>query len=94
MDIETLVGTGAALLTTACNVPQLKKCWETGSAGDISLKMLLALSGGVALWIAYGVLKSDLVIVAANSVSLLLVLGILWFRVRDTGQSSPLSTRE
>jgi MtN3 and saliva related transmembrane protein len=88
MDIETLVGTGAALLTTACNVPQLMKCWQTGSAGDISLKMLLALASGVALWIAYGMLKSDPVIVAANSVSLLLVLGILWFRLRDTGRSA------
>lgn len=83
-----MVGTGAAILTTACNVPQLKKCWDTGSAGDISLKMLLALSSGVALWIAYGVLKSDIVIVVANSASLLLVLGILWFRLRDTGPSA------
>ncbi len=90
MDMETLVGTAAAILTTASNVPQLKKCWETGSAGDISLKMLLALASGVALWIAYGVLKADIVIAAANGVSLLLVLGILWFRLRDPEPSSAL----
>ena len=45
--------------------------------------MLLALASGVALWIAYGGLKSDWVIVAANSVSLALVVGILYFRLRE-----------
>lgn len=83
MDIDMLIGGAAALLTTASNVPQLKKCWETKSAGDLSLKMLLALASGVALWIAYGGLKSDWVIVAANTVSLALVLGILYFRLRE-----------
>lgn len=88
MDMETLVGTSAAILTTACNVPQLKKCWDSGSAGDISLKMLLSLASGVALWVAYGVLKGDFLIAAANGASLLLVLGILWFRLRDPKPSS------
>lgn len=83
MDIDMLIGGAAALLTTASNVPQLKKCWETRSAGDLSLKMLLALASGVALWIAYGGLKADWVIVAANTVSLALVLGILYFRLRE-----------
>jgi len=76
-----LIGCAAAILTS--NIPQLKKCWETRSAGDLSLKMLLALGSGVALWIAYGGLKSDWVIVAANVVSLVLVLGILYFRLRQ-----------
>lgn len=57
-------------------------------AGDLSLKMLLALASGVALWIAYGVLKNDPVIIAANTVSLVLVLGILWFRLRDPTSST------
>ena len=81
MDLTTAIGVAAALLTTASNVPQLKKCWETGSAGDISLKMLLILCGGVALWTAYGVLKADFVIVGANVVSILLLFGILYFKL-------------
>lgn len=48
MDIDTIVGTVAAILTTGCHIPQLRKCWETGSAGDLSLKMLLTLAGGIA----------------------------------------------
>lgn len=82
MDIATFVGTAAAILTTASNIPQLKKCWETQSAGDLSLKMLLTLASGVALWCAYGVLMGDWIIIAANVVSLTLVLAILYFRIR------------
>lgn len=83
MEVDAVIGTVAAVLTTASNVPQLKKCWQTGSAGDLSLKMLMALASGIALWIGYGLMKDDLVIVAANAVSLLLVLAILGFRLRD-----------
>ena len=84
-----MVGTAAAILTTASNIPQLKKCWQTGSAGDLSLKMLISLASGVALWIGYGVLKDDLVIICANVVSLALVLAILGFRLRDREPSQP-----
>lgn len=85
LDMTSVIGALAAFGTSAANFPQLKKCWDTGRAGDISLKMLLILATGLALWIAYGVLRADVVIVAANAVSLCLVLGILYFKIRDPG---------
>jgi MtN3 and saliva related transmembrane protein len=84
VDGVTLVGSAAAFCTTASYFPQLRKCWKTGEAGDLSLWMFLVLSTGVALWIAYGFLKSDYVIVTANAVSLCALLGILYFKLRDT----------
>jgi MtN3 and saliva related transmembrane protein len=33
---------------------------------DLSLKMLLLLAAGLALWLVYGVLKGDFVIIAAT----------------------------
>jgi MtN3 and saliva related transmembrane protein len=82
MDLPTLIGLGAAFCTTLSYYPQLKKCWDTGSAGDLSLKMFLTLAVGVALWIVYGILKRDAVIIIANGVSLALLLGILYFKLR------------
>jgi MtN3 and saliva related transmembrane protein len=58
-------------------VPQLYKAWSTGETDDLSLRMLLVLATGLTLWVAYGLLKADIVIVIANSVSLLLVAGLL-----------------
>jgi MtN3 and saliva related transmembrane protein len=83
MDFTTVVGLVAAFCTTISYYPQLRKCWETGSAGDLSLKMFLTLAAGVALWAAYGFLKSDLVIIAANVLSLALLMGILYFKLRE-----------
>jgi len=83
MDIATPVGLTAAFCTTISYFPQLKKCWETGSAGDLSLKMFSILATGIALWIVYGVLQKDVVIVIANSVSLCLLSGILYFKLRE-----------
>jgi MtN3 and saliva related transmembrane protein len=84
----TAVGLFAAFCTTLSYFPQLKKCWETNSAGDLSLKMFLILTLGVATWILYGYLQGDLVIIIANSVSLCLLLGILYFKLRD-GKAKP-----
>jgi MtN3 and saliva related transmembrane protein len=83
MDIVTAVGAMAAFCTTISYLPQLKKCWRTGHAGDLSMTMFMVLAAGVALWIAYGLLKSDPVIVFANAVSLVLLIGILYFKIRD-----------
>jgi MtN3 and saliva related transmembrane protein len=82
-DLTTAIGTVAALFTTFSHVPQLKKCWDTGEAGDLSLMMLLALMTGLSLWVVYGVFKSDTVIILANAVALLLLAGILYFKVRS-----------
>ena len=79
--MDTAIGTVAAVCTTAAYVPQLKKCWDTGSAGDLSLRMLVILGAGVSLWIGYGMLKGDIVIVVANASSLALLLAILSIRL-------------
>jgi MtN3 and saliva related transmembrane protein len=89
MDIETSIGALAAFCTTVSYFPQLKKCWQTGQAGDLSLKMFLILSLGVALWAVYGVFKADWVIIAANSVSLALLMGILFFKLRERRAAHP-----
>jgi hypothetical protein len=45
--------------------------------------MLILHSTGVALWIGYAVVRSDWVIIISNSISLLLLLGILFFKLRE-----------
>jgi len=83
MNWTSAIGLFAALCTTASYFPQLEKCWETRSAGDLSLKMFVVLATGVALWIVYGVLKQDTIIIVANAVSFLCLSGILYFKLRQ-----------
>jgi len=53
------------------------------STSDLSLKMLIALSAGLCLWVVYGILKQDWVIVLANSTDATRSLAVLGFKIRD-----------
>ena len=81
--LPTLIGGFAALCTTASYLPQIRKCWRTNSAGDLSLRMLLILIAGISAWVIYGLLRGDRIIIAANSASMLFLLIILYFRLRE-----------
>jgi MtN3 and saliva related transmembrane protein len=91
LDFTTVIGLFAAFCTTTSYYPQLKKCWETGSAGDLSLTTFMTLGLGVALWVAYGVMKADLVIVIANAISLAFLAGILTFKLRERSRPETLA---
>lgn len=82
----SLLGGLAAFLTTVANVPQVLKCFRTGSAGDLSMKMLMALAVGFALWIAYGAFRGDAIIIGANAVSAFLVVVLIWFKWRENSR--------
>jgi MtN3 and saliva related transmembrane protein len=94
MDFTTIVGLAAAGCTTISYWPQLKKCWDTGSAGDLSFKMFSILAAGIALWVVYGILKTDYVIILANSISLFLLAGILYFKIRERWGEPVTETRK
>jgi MtN3 and saliva related transmembrane protein len=80
----TVIGLAAAVCTTAANLPQLKKAWTTGQTDDISLKMLLLFACGLGLWVVYGVLQKDVIIILANGVSLALLAGLVYLKLRQT----------
>ena len=80
----TVIGLAAAVCTTAANLPQLKKAWTTGQTDDISLKMLSLLACGLGLWVVYGVLQNDVVIILANAISLALLAGLVYLKLLQT----------
>lgn len=77
------VGGLAALLTSLSYVPQVRKALPRGSTDDLSLKTLAILTSGLAIWIVYGVLKSDWVIMAGNGVGATLSGIVLGCKIRD-----------
>jgi MtN3 and saliva related transmembrane protein len=77
------IGVCAAVFTSLSYVPQARKAWPRGSTKDLSLHMLLVLTAGLLLWVGYGLLKTDWVIIAANSVGAALSGSVLAFKIRD-----------
>lgn len=82
MDPATLLGLIAATLTTLSFVPQLTKVWRTKSADDLSIGMFSVFSLGILLWLIYGILRADLPLIVANTVTLALSLAILALKIR------------
>ena len=78
----TILGLVAGTLTTLSFLPQLIKAWKSRSTHDISIGMFSLLAVGVTLWITYGVVKSDLPVIVANSVTLVFVGLILALKLR------------
>ena len=92
--LETLIGAAAAFCTTVSYLPQLRKCWETGETGDLSLKTLLLLASGLALWLVYGFIRADAVIIIANAISFALLGGIIFFKIRGLKSSHETKTSD
>ncbi|MEA5139690.1 SemiSWEET transporter [Arcicella rigui] len=79
--METL-GYFAGVLTTIAFVPQVIQIYKTKSAKDISLAMFLLFTFGVTLWLVYGISTNAVPVIAANAITLLLSLVILFFKYK------------
>jgi MtN3 and saliva related transmembrane protein len=77
------VGAVAAALTSFGFVPQIVKMWRTKSVRDVSPIMIVQFIAGVLLWTIYGVHLRDPVVMAANLVSLTILIAalLLYFRL-------------
>ena len=76
------LGLLAGAFTTIAFIPQVLKIWKTKQARDISLGMFAIFSIGVLLWLLYGIQIGSMPIVVANSVTLVLAMTILVFKIR------------
>jgi MtN3 and saliva related transmembrane protein len=81
--LTELIGTLAATLTTLSFLPQVAKTWQSRSAADFSWIWLIAFATGLALWLAYGIALVSLPLIAANGITLSLVLMIVFVKWRE-----------
>jgi MtN3 and saliva related transmembrane protein len=86
MSFTELCGFMAGTLTTVSFVPQVIKAWRTKSCNDLSWGMLIAFSGGVTLWLIYGLRLSAPPIIAANAVTLALLVTIIVLKIHYAGR--------
>jgi MtN3 and saliva related transmembrane protein len=77
MNNTTIVGVIASIFTGVSLLPQLVKIIKEKNAGDISAMMLTVLFIGLGIWIYYGFLIKDWIIMISNSISLLINSGIM-----------------
>ncbi|HBA65713.1 MAG TPA: glutathione synthetase [Methylococcaceae bacterium] len=79
-----IIGYLAATLTTLSFLPQALLTLKTRQTESLSLGMYSLFTSGVLLWLIYGLSISDKAIIFANSITFLLALSILSFKVYNT----------
>ena len=82
MDSVTLIGTVAGFCTTVSFLPQMIKIHRTKSAHDLSLLMFIMFAFGVSRWLAYGILTNSAPIIAANCITLIFCVYILFMKIK------------
>jgi mannitol-1-/sugar-/sorbitol-6-phosphatase len=91
MQLTTILGLSAGLLTTSCWAPQLVRSYRTRSTGDISWGYVAALGSGIVLWLAYGTITGDPALIAANVATVLAVAALAWFKRRFERQGGGIA---
>lgn len=82
MHLMEIIGLIAAALTTASFIPQVYKTWKTKSVDSLSLTMYIVFFIGIVLWLIYGIYLDSLPMILANSITGILSLFLIIFKVR------------
>lgn len=81
--IETFIGVAAAMLSSLSYIPQVRKVWSGQPTEDLSSRTLIALTCGLLLWVVYGAIKPDWIIVVANTIGAGLTGYVLVHKLRE-----------
>ena len=76
---DSMIGVSAAFLTTLSFVPQIIKAHRIKRMKDVSRYLMILFTAGSILWIIYGILHEDLVIIGANVTAAIFNLILLYY---------------
>jgi MtN3 and saliva related transmembrane protein len=82
------IGFTAAICSTFALLPQVIRVWKTRETEQLSGGAFLLMFVGAILWFTYGVLREDMVIISANSITLLFIAYIIVIKAKNTYSSN------
>lgn len=82
------IGFTAAICSTFALLPQVIRVWKTRETDQLSGGAFLLMFVGAILWFTYGVLCEDMVIISANSITLLFIAYIIVIKAKNTYSSN------
>ena len=86
MSITTIVGVAASLFSASSLIPELVKIIKSKKAKEISFLMLAVMFASQGLWVWYGILKKDWIIIISNAISLGINTASIIFRFKYKAQ--------
>ena len=82
MEIDTIVGVSAAILTMSSFIPQIIRAVKTRSMVDVSAYLMPLFIAGFSLWVVYGIMHNDPVIIGANLAGIAFNAALLFLKGR------------
>ena len=77
-----ILGYSAGAITSITFLPQVIKTWKERSAKDISLMMFLIAALNEIMWVVYGILLNNWIIILTNAVILVMSLTMIYFKLK------------
>jgi MtN3 and saliva related transmembrane protein len=89
MSVTDFFGYAAGFTTALMFLPQVIKTWKDKSAGDLSLMMFLIAAGNELLWIVYGIMLDNIIIILTNLVVLSMSSIMILLKLRYKNATHP-----
>ena len=77
-----IIGIVAGILVLSSFIPQLIKAYKTKKMSDVSIHLMILIASGMFLWVIYGLIRSDPVIIGTNATGFALNITLLVMKLR------------
>lgn len=77
-----ILGTAAGILILSGWVNQIVKGYKTKSLKDVSEYLMVFITAGAVLWLAYGIIVSDVFVIGTNVAAIFLMMMVLAMKKR------------
>jgi MtN3 and saliva related transmembrane protein len=92
-DLVVWIGTIAGVLVLLSFIPQIMKAYKTKKMVDVSSYLMILIASGMFLWVVYGIIRSDPVIIGTNATGFALNIILLIMKLKfDKLQRSTIKT--
>ncbi|HEY7080374.1 MAG TPA: SemiSWEET family transporter [Nitrososphaeraceae archaeon] len=80
--LTDLIGVTAGILVLSSFIPQLHKAYKTKRMIDVSIYLMALIASGMFLWVIYGIIRRDPVIIGTNAAGFILNIILMILKIK------------
>ena len=80
--LTDLIGITAGILVLSSFIPQLHKAYKTKKMLDVSIYLMAPIASGMFLWVIYGIIRRDPVIIGTNAAGFILNIILMILKLK------------
>jgi MtN3 and saliva related transmembrane protein len=80
--LTDLIGVTAGILVLSSFIPQLHKAYKTKRMIDVSIYLMALIASGMFLWVIYGIIRRDPVIIGTNAAGFILNIILMILKLK------------